>query len=385
MHPLHTSFGSYTLRRQPLVDNDLLQAWDAADELMLATLANSGDFDQTSNVLIVNDSFGALCCALHRYDITVYSDSYLTQKSIEHNFQHNRLGDSPTFVPSTSSLTGYFDTVAIKIPKSLALLEHQLILLQRVIDVKTRIIAGGMVKYLQKSHFRLFEKYIGPVTTSLAKKKARLLYASYNGQRTDHSPYPADFVDPVTGLTLSNHANVFSREKLDIGSRFLLQHLQRLPSVNSIIDIGCGNGILGIAARIHLGQRNSGQSNQSPMSVLFADESFMALESSKMNYQRAFVTHEGAGFFASDCFDEIPAQEVELILCNPPFHQANTVGDHIAWKMIAGSRNFLARGGMIWLVGNRHLNYHQKLKKLFGNCQLIASNQQFVLLAATRN
>jgi 16S rRNA (guanine1207-N2)-methyltransferase len=36
------------------------------------------------------------------------------------------------------------------------------------------------------------------------------------------------------------------------------------------------------------------------------------------------------------------------------------------------------------VVGNRHLGYHLKLKKLFGNCETVAGNAKFVILKAVR-
>ncbi|MDX2503013.1 MAG: methyltransferase, partial [Gammaproteobacteria bacterium] len=35
--------------------------------------------------------------------------------------------------------------------------------------------------------------------------------------------------------------------------------------------------------------------------------------------------------------------------------------------------------------GNRHLGYHLKLKKIFGNQKLIAANNKFVILKAIKN
>jgi 23S rRNA (guanine1835-N2)-methyltransferase len=36
------------------------------------------------------------------------------------------------------------------------------------------------------------------------------------------------------------------------------------------------------------------------------------------------------------------------------------------------------------VVGNRHLDYPAKLKRLFGNCDIVASNAKMVVLRATK-
>jgi 23S rRNA (guanine1835-N2)-methyltransferase len=39
--------------------------------------------------------------------------------------------------------------------------------------------------------------------------------------------------------------------------------------------------------------------------------------------------------------------------------------------------------GELWVVGNRHLDYHIKLKRWFKRVELAASNTKFVVLKAT--
>ena len=74
----------------------------------------------------------------------------------------------------------------------------------------------------------------------------------------------------------------------------------------------------------------------------------------------------------------------DLILCNPPFHQQQIVGDAVSWRMFQQACKVLRPGGSLWVVGNRHLGYHTKLRRLFGNGEVIASNPKFVILRATK-
>jgi 16S rRNA (guanine1207-N2)-methyltransferase len=52
--------------------------------------------------------------------------------------------------------------------------------------------------------------------------------------------------------------------------------------------------------------------------------------------------------------------------------------------MFAQSRRHLRSGGELWVVGNRHLDYHVKLRRLFGDCRQVAAHPKFVVLAATK-
>jgi 16S rRNA (guanine1207-N2)-methyltransferase len=43
----------------------------------------------------------------------------------------------------------------------------------------------------------------------------------------------------------------------------------------------------------------------------------------------------------------------------------------------------LRKGGELWVIGNRHLNYHIQLDRLFGRHSVVAVNAKFVILKAT--
>jgi len=386
MDILNTAFGSVTLTRSAhhSVANKAtanLRAWDAADELLLNYLADNQLPADSGRLLIVNDGFGALACSLAKFHPCSWSDSSVSLSAALHNYAANTLSSSAggelETLPSTLAPSGQVTLVLIKIPKTLALLEHQLITLREHLDENSLIIAAGMVKYLEKSHLQLFEKIIGKTTTSLAAKKARLIFPDIDlNKDSSPSPYPIKVTIDELGLSTINYANVFSREKLDVGSRFFIEQMENLPSATSIIDLGCGNGVLGVVAKRLFPQAK----------ITFVDESHMAVASAKASAE-CFLGHSIAAddqceFVVSDSLDSVEEEKVELVLCNPPFHHNNAVGDDIAWKMLNQSKHILTQGGRLWIVGNRHLNYHIKLKRIFGNCRTVASNRKFVVLEA---
>lgn len=52
--------------------------------------------------------------------------------------------------------------------------------------------------------------------------------------------------------------------------------------------------------------------------------------------------------------------------------------------MFVEARKALCSGGALYVVGNRHLGYHEKLKRIFGNSETVGSNPKFVVLRAVR-
>ena len=371
-HTLIAPQGAFLLRRRPLRPREVLRAWDAADEYVLNTLA---DQPPDTRLLIVNDTFGALVVALNHLQPHAFSDSHLSFLATRMNLRANDLPEPlDRLRTSLDPLEGVFDCVVMKVPKTLALLEDQLIRLRPHLTTDTRFMVAGMVKALPAAVWRLLERIIGPTDTRLAWKKARLIVATVDPRlKIPANPYPTEYQLENTDYWLRNHANGFSRERLDIGTRFFLEHLPVDPHARDIIDLACGNGVVGLIAAA----RNPGAT------LHFVDESFMAVDCARTNFRRAFGEQRAASFQVGDGLSDFPPRSAELILCNPPFHQQNTIGDQLAVQLFRQAKTVLKIGGELWVVGNRHLNYQQGLRRLFGHCELVAGNAKFVIWRAT--
>ncbi len=376
MEKLSAPQGTFELSRFPRRKGEKLRAWDAADEYLLQQIGEEGCVQPDTRILILNDQFGALATALSANRPTLISDSWLSHRGSVANLADNHLDtDNLTLCDSLTPPQGTFDLVLIKVPKSLAMLEDQLHRLRPHLHSNSRIVGGGMVKAIHSSTLKLFEKLIGPTTTSLAKKKARLIFPQFDpALAIPENPYPTRYTLEGTNHQIINHAGVFSRDSLDIGTRFFLANLPTNPEIKHIVDLGCGNGVVGLIA-----------AEQNPQAeVSFVDESFMAVASAKANFEAAFGDQRRGYFRTTDCLEGIKANSADLVLNNPPFHQQNVVGTHIAQQMFRESKKVLRKDGELWVIGNRHLGYHVALKKLFGNCDTVAANKKFVILRAVR-
>jgi 16S rRNA (guanine1207-N2)-methyltransferase len=375
MQTLIVPQGSYKLSRYPIRNNEQLRAWDAADEYVLNLLGESSDAELRS-VLILNEAYGAISVALAETNefiqLQMMSDSWLAHQALKYNLKINsKQENSVKLLNSLEIVDGKIDLVIIKTPKTLALLEDQLYRIRPHLHDKTRIIGAGMVKQIHASTLKLLERILGPTKTSLAKKKARLIHCQFDRQlEPGTNPYPFRYILENTDIELTNHANVFSRESLDIATRFFLNHIPASKKPLKIVDLGCGNGLLGIVAA----QRNPSAE------LLFVDESYMAIASAEINFKSAFNTNCHAEFLITDCLSGVAENSVDLVLNNPPFHIHNAISSDVARQMFHESRKVLKNGGELWVIGNRHLNHGNILKRLFGHCDVVASNSKFVIL-----
>ncbi|WP_433237080.1 methyltransferase [Streptosporangium sp. CA-135522] len=384
MNRFTTSRGGFDLARFPDDPRDMLRAWDAADEYLLRHLdgIDGRPADLSGTVVVVGDRWGALVTALADHRPVQITDSFLTQEATRANLGRNGVdADTVRLLSSRDTPPDRIDVLLIRVPKSLALLEDQLHRLASRVHEGTVVIGAGMVTEIHTSTLRLFEQVLGPTWTSLAAKKARLIFCSPNPRLARAtSPWPRDYalptdVGPVSGLTVTNHAGVFCADRLDIGTRFFLQNLPRRRGPERIVDLGCGNGVIGTAAALANPEAE----------VVFIDESYQAVASAEATFRTNVAADVTARFVVGDGLSDVPAGTVDLVLNNPPFHTHQATTDATAWRMFTGSRAALCRGGELWVIGNRHLGYHLKLRRLFGNCEVVASNPKFVILRAVKS
>ncbi|WP_328945576.1 methyltransferase [Streptomyces sp. NBC_00250] len=385
MNRLTTSWGAFTLTRHPEDPRDQLRAWDASDEYLLGQLAESGT-DLSGTVAVLGDRWGALVTALQAAgpgELVQISDSYLGRQATRANLA--RAGAAPDAVRLLTTQDPppeRIDVLLVRVPKSLALLEDQLHRLAPAVHEGTVVVGTGMVKDIHTSTLRLFERILGPTRTSLAVKKARLIHTTPDPAITPRpNPWPhrydlpADTPAPgLPGLTVTNHAGVFCADRLDIGTRFLLANLPGGIGRVRVADLGCGNGVVGLAIALH----------EPDAELIFTDESYQAVASAEENFR----THVGEGrkaeFLVGDGLADVPDGSVDLVLNNPPFHTHQATTDRTARRMFSDARRALRPGGELWVIGNRHLGYHVTLRRIFGNSELVASDSKFVVLRAVR-
>ena len=222
----------------------------------------------------------------------------------------------------------------------------------------------------------MIERYLGATTRHRGERKARRFTATVTGPKPT-APANAKvkrYALETPALTLQSLPNVFSADRLDGGSRLLLSRLRQLDPAQELVDLACGNGVLGLAA-IAVGVSQS---------ATFRDESAMAIESARRNWAGLQATtsvrakvrfHHGDGLLELDAMPD-------LVLCNPPFHQHHVVDEHAGQRLLRQCAGKLQPGGRLLLVANRHLNYLPSLRRYFARVELLTEDNRFVVWQA---
>jgi 16S rRNA (guanine1207-N2)-methyltransferase len=359
--------GQFELLRRPLRPQSQLRAWDAADAYLARHLA---DEPPSGSVAVLNDSFGALAAVLTPHAPHVVADTAMARAGIAENLDRNGLAALPV-VADIDDLPSDLATVVVRVPKTLGLLEDQLQQLRPHLAPGARVIGGGMVRDIHTSTLELFETILGPTVTSLAERRARLIHPTLDSDLVvPANPWPRRWTHD--GIELVNRGGIFSATSIDIGTRFLLDHLP--PAGGVVVDLGCGNGVLGVAV--------AQQTEASE--VHFVDASTRAVDSARASWQ-ANEPQAAANFHVAERLVEVVAPgSVDVIVNNPPFHEERAIGDGTAWDMFVDAHQVLRAGGELRVVANRQLGHHSRIRKIFGNCRIVASNRKFVVLSARR-
>jgi 16S rRNA (guanine1207-N2)-methyltransferase len=200
-----------------------------------------------------------------------------------------------------------------------------------------------------------------------SKHKCRLLELSADRLPLDGDPLQlrkphgqADFVS-CPGL--------FSWDRLDPGSQFLVQHLpQRMTGAGA--DLGCGPGLL---AR-QLLTRGCQQ-----LDVVDVDQ--RAVKACLQN------CHNDARVrpLWLDLVSERPPAPYDWVTLNPPFHGAGREDRALGIALLSRAVESLRPGGRLWLVANQHLPYPQVLAQLPVTLEEVHSGRGYKVVQCQKN
>jgi len=367
------TFSLDDLRRWPDLESPELRAWDAADTLILDEAA---PLLAGREVVVIGDDFGALTLGAldaGASSIRVHQDPLSAELALEANFGasvetrtlgsskgYSSLGLEPALVEGAS-------LVLLRLPRSLDALDEIAGLIAAHSAPDVVVIAGGRLKHMTVSMNEVLSRHFARLDVSLARQKSRLLIA--------REPLAGTVVEPRRqrhddlGLTVVATGGVFAGTSLDIGTRALVEVLDRLPEFTSGIDLGCGTGIL--AAR--LAQLNPAAS------VLASDQSAAAVASVRLTM---LANDLDVRVSRDDALSAEPNDSADLILLNPPFHTGATVHKGLAEKLFRASARVLRPGGELWTVWNSHLGYRPQLERIVGETRQIARGPKFTVTAS---
>lgn len=161
---------------------------------------------------------------------------------------------------------------------------------------------------------------------------------------------------------------VFSWDRLDGGTAVLLDALP--PMAGRGADLGCG---LGLISRSVLA---AGEVSQ--IALVDLDRRAVDLAARNVPDPRARVLRRDLREPQADLAG------LDFVVTNPPFHDGGAEDRALGQAFIRRAAEMLARGGVLWLVANRHLPYEAELKGAFARVRLAVEAGGFKVYEARR-
>ncbi|MGV9415862.1 class I SAM-dependent methyltransferase [Nocardia sp. NPDC003693] len=365
------------LRRYPDVEAVNLYAVDAADRLLLDEaaefLAAAGD----DRVAVLDDGYGALTLgAIAAHDlhgVRVHQDLLTGELALAGNARLVGLADRYRSHELGERLLADVRVVLWRLPRALSGLAETADAIARFAAPDVRVYAGGRDKYLTPAMNDVLAESFGSVQASRGRQKSRVLLAT-EPKALGEPRFPVRNRLDEHDLEVVAHGAAFSGPRLDIGTRFLLDHLRRMkPDAREAVDLGCGTGILAVAlAKARPGIR-----------VTATDQSAAAIASTRATAAANDVA-DRVRVLRDDAMSGLPDNSADLVLCNPPFHVGAAVHTGSAIKMFQQAGRVLRPGGELWTVYNTHLNYRGVMERMVGKTDVIGRNRKFTVTRSVR-
>jgi 16S rRNA (guanine1207-N2)-methyltransferase len=332
-------FDFQVLRRFPDLEAENLVAGDAI------TAAGPG------KVVVVGDRYGAMtlgAIGLHgAADLRVHQDLLSSEQALAHNAARVALSDGYRQLPLDADLFVGASVVIGQLPKSLDAMREIVQLAAAWVEADATVFFGGRVKHMTRAMNDVLGESFADVHASLAQQKSRVLVAT--GRRPERAraatAYPLRQHHLDLDLWVCAHGAAFAGTKIDIGTRFLLEFLDRMsPAATTAVDLGCGTGV--IAATLARARPE--------LCVLATDESAAAISSTAAT-AAANGLGEHVKVLRDNAMSTLADASKDLVVCNPTFHLGTSVHSGAAEKLFKAAGRVLKPGGELWTVFNSHL------------------------------
>lgn len=149
-------------------------------------------------------------------------------------------------------------------------------------------------------------------------------------------------------LTFTSDVGVFSKNKVDFGSRVLIEAFVPPETKGPILDLGCGYGPIGLSLAKAYPERE----------LILGDINRRAVDLARRNAEENQLTN--VKVFLSDQFESLPDQEFAVVLINPPIR----AGKKTVYEMFEGAHRQLTTSGELWVVIQKKQGAPSALNKI---------------------
>ncbi|MBU1211348.1 MAG: methyltransferase [Alphaproteobacteria bacterium] len=180
-------------------------------------------------------------------------------------------------------------------------------------------------------------------------------------------------------LEMWSQPGLFSWDRIDPGSKLLIDHLPKLAGCGA--DLGCGIGILAravLATGSHDIKPGVNAGGIGHLSLVDIDH--RALLMARRNVPGANVSTVWTDVRSAK---GLPTR-LDFVVANPPFHDGGDEDKALGQAFIERAAGMLRAGGVLWLIANRHLPYEATLNAVFADVVQIDQAFGYKIYKATK-
>lgn len=189
------------------------------------------------------------------------------------------------------------------------------------------------------------------------------------GQYFDNEKLPSDIkrinVEILERkLTFLTDNGVFSKEKIDFGTRLLLESIPLSEIGNNVLDVGCGYGVIGITLNKVLN-----------IPVDMVDVNHRAIHLTNRNIKENNC--QNVRVFESFAYQNVTAK-YQTIITNPPIR----AGKKVVYEILMNAKDHLKKDGTLFLVIRKEQGAKSliiDLQKLY-NVEVIQKKKGFFII-----
>lgn len=162
---------------------------------------------------------------------------------------------------------------------------------------------------------------------------------------------------------------VFSKNRIDFGTRLLVESFKEPDVKGEFLDLGCGYGAIGISLANEFPNRH----------LVMVDINKRAVDLTAQNIEGNAI--DNAEVFYSNSFSHIKDRSFASIITNPPIR----TGKKVIYQMFEESKKHLTLGGTLWLVIQKKQgapSAKRKLEEIFSSVQTIRRKKGYFILCA---
>lgn len=171
------------------------------------------------------------------------------------------------------------------------------------------------------------------------------------------------------GFRFSTNSGVFSKDKVDYGTKLLLNNIVIHKKSGKLLDLGCGYGVLGVI----LGE------NYKNLDIDMVDVNERAV--ALANYNLKLNGVNGVNCYVSNIYERVNSK-YDYIVTNPPIR----AGKDVLLQFLVGSYDYLVSDGQLWFVMRKDHGVKTmilRLQELF-DVQIVCRDKGFYIVKCVK-